>query len=100
MYDAYMILMTAFAVFGRYSFLDMIFNILSGVKSPPSVTVMRYSRSDRRRKKIKYIHNTLFNNRVILIGGGDENVYPDTIKVSRRQLERRTEENLLFVQKK
>ncbi len=99
MYDTYMILLTTFAVFGRYSFLDMIFNILNGVKSPPSVTVMRYSRSERRRRKIKYIHNTLFNNRVILIGSGDENVYPDTIKVSRRQLARRTEENLSFKQR-
>lgn len=99
MYDTYMILLTAFAVFGRYSFLDMIFNILNGVKSPPSVTVMRYSRSERRRRKIKYIQNTLFNNRVILIGSGDENVYPDTIKVSRRQLARRTEENLSFKQR-
>lgn len=80
MENAYMIFMTGFAVFGLYCFLEMIFSLITGLKSPGSVTVMRYSESAACYRKLRSVQSSVFNNEILFIGENDRNIYPGTFK--------------------
>ncbi|MBR5521253.1 MAG: hypothetical protein IKU54_04575 [Oscillospiraceae bacterium] len=69
----FIIILTAFAVFGRYSLAVMI--AASGVKKhyPPSVTIMRCDSYEKAMDKISLVRNNIPDNSLIIIP--DESVY-------------------------
>ena len=66
-FDVYMIILTAFAVFGVYCFMEMIYTAITGRNAPVSVTVMALDSGEATREKAKNIRNTLSNNYVVYI---------------------------------
>ena len=60
--DVYMIVMTAFALFGIYCFVETVAEMISASKFPPSVTVMKNNFSEKTFQKIKYVQENLPNN--------------------------------------
>ncbi len=76
--DIYIIVLTAFAVFGIYSFIEIIVTLYDSCNSPASVVIMRYSDREKTCSKIHYIDNAVYNNRIILVTDEDiqHNIYP------------------------
>ncbi|MBQ8604824.1 MAG: hypothetical protein IJ410_08305 [Oscillospiraceae bacterium] len=73
--DVYIIILTAFAVFGFYSFIELIVSWHTEKDLPPSAVVMKYSDDEKTYIKRRYINNTVNNNSIILVS--DENVRTD-----------------------
>ncbi|MBR2502987.1 MAG: hypothetical protein IKB62_02555 [Oscillospiraceae bacterium] len=61
-FDIYIIILTAFGMFGIYCFIDMTINVFSTSKFPPSVLVLRNSDDEKTMKKVKYAQENLPNN--------------------------------------
>lgn len=83
-FDLYMIVLTAFAVFGMYSAAEMVFVAIISAGTPPSVTVMLYDDSEPVYEKLKILHNSVPNNCILMVGEdtGDVKICED-IKVCR-----------------
>ena len=75
MADILMIVLTAFAVLGAWFVRDLAIKTARGIKSPQTVTFIKYSESDRAYYKILALQTETFNNKIVLIGDGDENIY-------------------------
>lgn len=73
--DIYIIILTAFAVFGLYSLIELIISLCAEGDLPPSVVVMKYSNDEKTYTKRRYINNTVHNNSIIMIT--DEDVQTD-----------------------
>ena len=74
--DVYMIILTAFALFGAYSFAEQLIVICRRHNSPKSVTVMKYEKDLNLYHAINHMHNKLFNNEIILISDNPEDTCP------------------------
>jgi len=73
--DIYIIILTAFAVFGLYSLIELIISLHVGDDLPPSAVVMKYSDDEKTYTKRRYINNTVNNNSIIMLA--DEDVSTD-----------------------
>ncbi len=73
--DIYIIILTAFAVFGLYSLIELIISLRAGDDLPPSAVVMKYSNDEKTYTKRRYINNTVHNNSIIMVA--DEDVRAD-----------------------
>jgi len=79
--DVFIIILTAFAVFGGYCLIEMLVRLSDGVNSPHSVTVMKYDENENTYKKVRFINENMFNNTVFFItDGNDNNIYPNSTK--------------------
>ncbi|MEG1782335.1 MAG: hypothetical protein RR253_03695 [Oscillospiraceae bacterium] len=83
LFDIYMIILTSFAILGLYTFLDMLGTAMQQQKMPRSVTVMAYSQDSGVLKKVYYLQNNVFNNKIVLIDNDELkiNSYADTDKI-------------------
>ena len=73
--DILFIITTAFAFFGIYCFAEIVSEIFSVSKFPPSVTVVLTENEDLAYRKIKYIEQNIPNNHIILYN--DDNILFD-----------------------
>ena len=87
-FDIYMIILTSFAVFGLYTFFDMVVTAFHLRKTPTSVTVMVYSQDRDTGKKVNYLQNNIYNSKIVLIdeGIGRVNIYTDTDKINPEEI--------------
>ena len=74
--DVYMIILTAFALFGAYSLAEQLIVICKRHNSPKSVTVMKYEKDLNLYHAINHMHNEIFNNEVLLISDNPEDTCP------------------------
>lgn len=83
LFDVYMIILTSFAIFGLYTFIEMLSVAVSTIKMPTSITVMRYNRETAAQKKVSYLQNNVANNKIVFIDKDEKtvNVYTDTDKI-------------------
>ncbi len=70
MRDVFFIAVTAFAFFGLYCFIDALVMSVRYSDAPRTVTIMEYDGSPSAYSTISYIHNTLYNNEIILVADG------------------------------
>ena len=61
-YDIYIIILTGFAVFGMYCFIDTVFTLFSIGKMPASVMIMKNDMDDKTFKKVKFAEQNMPNN--------------------------------------
>ena len=80
-FDVYMIILTAFALLGRFFLLEMIISDIQSINTPHSVTIMKYSKDEKAIRKIDYIYNNIPNNEVIFLSEKDENTEFPQVKV-------------------
>ena len=67
LHDVCFIFITAFAFFGLYCFIDAFVMATKNFHSPHTVTIMQYTGHRDMYGAISYIHNTLYNNEIILV---------------------------------
>ncbi|MEG0019687.1 MAG: hypothetical protein RSA20_07740 [Oscillospiraceae bacterium] len=83
LFDIYMILLTSFAVFGVYCFLDMLYSLFYLKRVPKTVTFLNYSIDPFTQRKIRLMQNSVGNNDIVFISENMENIYDDT-KISKK----------------
>ncbi|MEG1801633.1 MAG: hypothetical protein RR273_06605, partial [Oscillospiraceae bacterium] len=83
LFDIYMILLTGFAVFGVYCFVDMLYTLFYMKKVPKTVTFLNYSIDPFTQRKIRLMQNSVGNNDIVFISENMENIYDDT-KISKK----------------
>lgn len=71
LHDVCFIFITAFAFFGLYCFIDAFIMSARNLHSPCTITIMRYTGEKDMYNAISYIHNTLYNNEIILVTEDD-----------------------------
>ena len=69
--DFFMIIMSAFALFGFYCFAEFIAETFAVSKVPPSVVIMKNISDEKTFQKIKYIQENLPNNYTVLYPFGE-----------------------------
>ena len=84
--DVYMIILTAFALFGAYSFAEQIIILFRRRNSPKSVTVMKYEKDMNLYHTINHLHNSLFNNEILLLSDNPEDICPLATTVTPEEL--------------
>ena len=65
--DAYNIIITAFALFGLYSFIDGVIMYLRYGRGAQTVTVIKYEDEYSVLNTIEYLNNALYNNSVVVV---------------------------------
>lgn len=70
-FDIYMVIITAFAVFGCYCLLEMLFLFYLQLDFPPSVTVVCHREDPLLKEKIKYMQNNIANSNILLVVEND-----------------------------
>lgn len=81
-----MIILTGFAVLGVWFVCDLAIKTARGIKSPQTVTFIKYSESDGAYYKILALQTETFNNKIVLIGDGDENIYSGLEKIKKCEI--------------
>ncbi|MBQ9845141.1 MAG: hypothetical protein IJO54_03555 [Oscillospiraceae bacterium] len=61
-FDIYIIILTAFAVFGLYCLVDMVLALFAMGKMPASVMIMKNDMGDKTFKKVKFAEQNIPNN--------------------------------------
>lgn len=84
MNDIYIIILTAFAVFGMYSAVEVFFTLYTAHNSPCSVTLIKYTDSEKTFSKRRYIHNSVDNNSIIIVGESVPDDISDIYTVCRK----------------
>ena len=74
--DIYMIILTAFAVFGLFCIAEEIITAIRLSDAPKSVTVLLYDRHFDTYNTVQYIHNTLYNNEIIMLSEDSNDICP------------------------
>lgn len=82
LFDIYMIILTAFAVFGLFCFAEQIVMTIRYSSSPKTVTVIRYDAAFPTYDTIRYIHNTLYNNEIVVLSDNPDHQCPMATTVS------------------
>ena len=72
LFDIYLIILTGFAMFGIYCFLEAVFNIFSFRKMPLSVMIVRNNTDEYTMKKIKFAEQNIPNNYTVFYPFSDE----------------------------
>ncbi len=72
-FDIYIIILTAFALLGRFFLLEMIVSDIQSINTPHSITIMRYSDDEKTAHKMDYIYNNIPNNEVVFLTEKYEN---------------------------
>lgn len=93
-FDIYMILITSFAVFGVYCFIDLIYTLLYLRNMPRSITILSYSIDNYTKHKIKLMQNTVAVNDIVFLADDKENIYDNTQKMSRDEMIKYIEDSL------
>lgn len=93
-FDIYMILITSFAVFGVYCFIDLIYTLLYLRNMPRSITILSYSIDSYTKHKIKLMQNTVAVNDIVFLADDKENIYDNTQKMSRDEMIKYIEDSL------
>jgi len=65
-YDIYIIILTGFAVFGMYCFIDTVFSLIGMRNMPASVLILKNDMGDRTFKKVKFAEQNIPNNYTVL----------------------------------
>ncbi|MBE6877673.1 MAG: hypothetical protein E7488_00690 [Ruminococcaceae bacterium] len=65
-YDIYIIILTGFAVFGMYCFIDTALTFFSIGKMPASVMIMKNDMKDTTFRKVKFAEQNMPNNYTVL----------------------------------
>ena len=86
--DVYMIILTAFALLGLFCLIDGIIMSIRFSAAPRTVTVMLAEKSFSTYDTVQYIHNTLYNNEIIVISEGDYTDFPMATVVQEKDLHR------------
>ena len=95
-FDVFMIVISAFAVFGLYSLVEMLSLYISARHSPRSVTIMLYNEDADTYGKIKFLQNNMYNNTIFLLST-DEKIhsrYYDCTLVNLCEIKVKTEKEL------
>lgn len=79
LFDIYMILITSFAVFGVYCFIDMLYTVCYLRKMPKSITILNYSSDKYTKRKVRFVQNTVANNELIFLSKDSKNIYENTV---------------------
>lgn len=74
--DVYMIIVTAFALFGFYCLAEQVITAIKYSDTPKTITIIKYDASYRTYDAIQYIHNTLYNNETVVISDNPDNKCP------------------------
>lgn len=74
--DIYMIILTAFAVFGLFCISEEIITAIRLSNAPKSITVLLYDRHFDTYNTVQYIHNTLHNNEIIMLSESSNDICP------------------------
>ncbi|MBQ6850412.1 MAG: hypothetical protein IJN77_05175 [Oscillospiraceae bacterium] len=88
LYDIYMIILTSLAVFGLFGIVEWRVMSVRFSKASRSVTVLAADKSFSTYDTILYIHNTLYNNEIIVVSDGENTVFPMATTVSAEELHR------------
>lgn len=86
--DVYMIVLTSFAVFGLFCLMEWLVMSVRFSQAPKSVTVMVADKSFSTYDTIRYIHNTLYNNEIIVVCETEQSTFPLATAVSEKELHR------------
>lgn len=73
-YDIYIIILTAFGMFGIYCFIETLLTFFDLVKMPPSVMIMRNETDENTLKKVDFVEQNVPNNYIVF--------YPAKEKIS------------------
>ena len=79
-FDVYMIVITAFAVFGLFCLVENIAMHICYRNSCETVTIVKYSGEYSTQSTIQYLNYTLYNNQVVVVSG-EKIIFPqaDTV---------------------
>lgn len=66
MLQAYLIILSAFALLGLYFFIVTLISIIDSAKYPPSVTVLKADEGNKTAEKIKFIEENVPNSYTVL----------------------------------
>ena len=72
-YDIYIIILTAFGMFGIYCFIETLLTFFDLVKMPPSVMIMRNETDENTLKKVDFVQQNVPNNYIVF--------YPEEEKI-------------------
>ncbi len=86
LFDIYMIFLTAFAIFGLFCLIEQIVMAVKYSSSPKSVTILNYDAAFSTYDSIRYIHNTLYNNEILVVSENPATVCPLATTVSQAEL--------------
>lgn len=64
-YDVYIIILTAFGMFGIYCFIETLLTFFDLAKMPPSVMIMRNDADENTLKKIDFVQQNVPNNYIV-----------------------------------
>ena len=76
LFDIYMIFLTAFAVFGLFCLIEQIVMAIKYSSAPKTITLIRYDAAFSTYDTIRYIHNTLYNNEIVVLSDNPDNICP------------------------
>ena len=65
--DVYMIVVTSFAVFGMFCLAEQIAMAIKYADSPKTITLIKYDASCKTYDTIRFIHNSLYNNEIVVL---------------------------------
>ena len=64
-YDIYIIILTAFGMFGIYCFIETLLTFFDLAKMPPSVMIMRNETDENTLKKVDFVQQNVPNNHIV-----------------------------------
>ena len=70
--DIYMIFLTAFALLGAFCLIESIFMGIRYGKCSETVTIIKYDNEIQVLNTVEYLHNTLYNNKIIIVSDNKE----------------------------
>lgn len=86
LFDVYMIVITAFALFGMFCLAEQIIMAIKYGDSPKSVTILRYDASYKTYDTIRFIHNSLYNNEIVVLSDNSAHKCPMATTISQGEL--------------
>ena len=66
-FDVYMIFITAFALFGAFCLIESIVMGIKYGRCSETVTIIKYDNERAVLNTVEYLHNTLYNNKIIIV---------------------------------
>ena len=71
-FDVYMIFITAFALFGAFCLIESIVMGIKYGRCSETVTIIKYNNERAVLATVEYLHNTLYNNKIIIVSDNGE----------------------------
>ena len=86
LFDIYMIILTAFAIFGFYCLAEQFIMAAKYSQAPKTVTILKYDGAISTYDTVQFLHNSLYNNEIVVLSDNPSHSCPYAATISQGEL--------------